>query len=107
VQRVAVRSDRNSVYAQYSVLLDRRDAVQAALQQAGIPTAVHYPKPLHRQRAYRAYAQGQNFPHSEQAAARVLSLPMSADLSEADQDQVVAALAMALQQTQVLAPAAA
>jgi UDP-2-acetamido-2-deoxy-ribo-hexuluronate aminotransferase len=107
VQRVAVRSDRNSVYAQYSVLLDRRDAVQAALQKAGIPTAVHYPKPLHRQSAYRAYAQGQNFPHSEQAAARVLSLPMSADLSEADQDQVVAALALALQQAQVLAPATA
>jgi UDP-2-acetamido-2-deoxy-ribo-hexuluronate aminotransferase len=101
VQSVAVRSDRNSVYAQYTVLVDQRHAVQAALLQAGVPTAVHYPKPLHRQSAYTAYAkleQGQTFVHSEHAAARVLSLPMSADLSQADQDHVVAALAKALDQ---------
>jgi UDP-2-acetamido-2-deoxy-ribo-hexuluronate aminotransferase len=103
LKRVAVRSDRNSVYAQYTVLVERRDAVQAALQRAGTPTTVHYPKPLHRQRAYEAYARGQNFPHSEQAAARVLSLPMSADLSASDQDQVVAAVALAVQQTTVMA----
>ncbi len=107
LKRVAVRSDRSSVHAQYTVLVERRDAVQAALQKAGIPTAVHYPKPLHRQSAYQAYARGQVFPHSDCAAASVLSLPMSADFSAADQDRVVAALAQALQQTaaQALSPA--
>jgi UDP-2-acetamido-2-deoxy-ribo-hexuluronate aminotransferase len=70
--------------------------VQQALQAAGIPTAVHYPKPLHHQ---PAYAQGHDpaaHPHSVRAAQRVLSLPMSADLTDADQDRVVAALADAL-----------
>jgi UDP-2-acetamido-2-deoxy-ribo-hexuluronate aminotransferase len=57
---------------------------------------VHYPKPLHRQLAYAAYALAEACPHSLVAAERVMSLPMSADLSEADQDRVVAALAQAL-----------
>ena len=96
VERIVVRGDRNSVWAQYTIKLDARDHVQAALQAAGIPTAVHYPKPLHRQPAYAAYGPPQACPVSERAAARVLSLPMSADLSEADQDRVVAALAHVL-----------
>ncbi len=95
-KRVLVRAERSSTYAQYTVRVERREAVQAALQRAGVPTAVHYPKPLHRQRAYEAYARDQIFPHSEQAAAQVMSLPMSADLTAADQDQVVAALAQAM-----------
>jgi UDP-2-acetamido-2-deoxy-ribo-hexuluronate aminotransferase len=96
IERVAVRSDRNSVYAQYTVKVGDRAAVQAALQAAGVPTAVHYPKPLHRQPAYAAYAGSDPCTVSEREAARVLSLPMSADLSEADQDRVVQALADAV-----------
>jgi UDP-2-acetamido-2-deoxy-ribo-hexuluronate aminotransferase len=96
-QRVAVRADRNSVYAQYTVKVDDRTAVQAALQAAGVPTAVHYPKPLHRQPAYAQYAGTDPCAASDREAARVLSLPMSADLSEADQDRVVEALAAAVQ----------
>ncbi len=95
-QRVAVRADRNSVYAQYTVKVDDRAAVQAALQAAGVPTAVHYPKPLHRQPAYAQYAGTDSCAVSDREAARVMSLPMSADLSEADQDRVVQALAVAL-----------
>jgi UDP-2-acetamido-2-deoxy-ribo-hexuluronate aminotransferase len=93
---VAVRADRNSVWAQYTVLVEDRAAVQAALQQAGIPTAVHYPKPLNHQPAYARYGRSEACPHSTHNAARVLSLPMSADLSEADQDRVVGALRTAL-----------
>jgi len=93
---LAVRPDRDCVWGQYTVFVPQRAQVQAALQAAGIPTAVHYPKPLHRQVAYAAYAPADACPHSLVAAERVMSLPMSADLSEADQDRVVAALAQAL-----------
>ena len=95
VQLLAVRPDRNCVWAQYTVMVENRAAVMAALQAAGIPTAVHYPKPLHHQPAYAADCCPDCNPHSIAAAGRVLSLPMSADLSEADQDRVVAALAEA------------
>ncbi|GAB1390498.1 MAG: cell surface polysaccharide biosynthesis protein [Rubrivivax sp.] len=96
IQAVAVRPDRNSVWAQMTVFVERRDAVQAALQAQGIPTAVHYPAPLDRQPAYRRFATAGATPEAAAAASRVLSLPMSADLSEADQDRVVAALRAAL-----------
>jgi UDP-2-acetamido-2-deoxy-ribo-hexuluronate aminotransferase len=92
IQRVRVRADRGSVYAQYTVFVDDRMRVQAALQAEGIPTAVHYPKPLHHQGAYAAYGRADAFPRSIAAAQRVLSLPMSADLTEAQQDRIVAAL---------------
>ncbi|MEX8494369.1 DegT/DnrJ/EryC1/StrS family aminotransferase [Sphaerotilus sp.] len=93
---LTMRPDRDSVWGQYTVFVPERAKVQAALQAAGIPTAVHYPKPLHHQAAYAAFCCPDCCPHSVAAAARVMSLPMSPDLSEADQDRVVAALADAL-----------
>jgi UDP-2-acetamido-2-deoxy-ribo-hexuluronate aminotransferase len=96
LQRLAVRSDRDCVWAQYTVLVDDRPLVQDALTAAGVPSAVHYPKPLHHQ---IAFADGQDpaaCEHSIAAARRVLSLPFSADLNEADQDRVVAALTAAI-----------
>ena len=96
VQLLAVRPDRDCVWAQYTVMVDDRPAVQASLKAAGIPTAVHYPKPLHHQPAYAAYCCPDCMPHSIRAGQRVMSLPMSADLTEADQDRVVAALLGAL-----------
>ena len=96
IEQISVRADRNSVYAQFTVLVDRRAEVQAALKAAGVPTAVHYPKPLNLQPAYAAYCCPDCCPVSSRLAARVLSLPMSADLSTADQDRVVHALRTAL-----------
>ena len=96
LRRLAVRADRDCVWGQYTVFVPRRSAVQAALQAQGIPTAVHYPRPLHRQPAYAAWAARAHCPVSEQVAEQVLSLPMSADLDPADQDRVLAALAGAL-----------
>jgi UDP-2-acetamido-2-deoxy-ribo-hexuluronate aminotransferase len=93
---LAVRPDRDCVWGQYTVFVPQRDRVQAALQAAGIPTAVHYPKPLHHQSAYASARAPDGCPVSVAAAARVMSLPMSPDLTEADQDRVVAALADAL-----------
>jgi UDP-2-acetamido-2-deoxy-ribo-hexuluronate aminotransferase len=95
VQLLAVRPDRDCVWAQYTVMVDNRPAVQKALQAAGVPTAVHYPKPLHHQPAYAGDCCPACNPHSIAAGQRVLSLPMSADLSDADQDRVVDALAQA------------
>jgi UDP-2-acetamido-2-deoxy-ribo-hexuluronate aminotransferase len=89
---IAVRPGRDSVWGQYTVFVDDRTRVQAELQARGIPTAVHYPRPLHQQPAYAAYAAGASCVRSEAVAARVMSLPMSADLTEAQQDAVVAAL---------------
>jgi UDP-2-acetamido-2-deoxy-ribo-hexuluronate aminotransferase len=93
---VTTRPDRNSVFAQFTVVLENRAAVMAALQAAGVPTAVHYPKPLHQQPAYAAHCCPDCCPVSTGLAQRVLSLPMSADLSEADQDRVVQVLAEAV-----------
>ncbi|MFN3304333.1 MAG: DegT/DnrJ/EryC1/StrS family aminotransferase [Roseateles sp.] len=97
LQRLVMREDRDCVWAQYTVFVDDREAVLARLKAAGIPTAVHYPRPLHHQPAYAKYAAGPDcWPHSIAAARRVLSLPMSADLTDEQQDRVVAALAQAL-----------
>ncbi len=96
VDLLAVRDDRDCVWAQYTVFVDDRAAVQAALKAQGVPTAVHYPKPVHHQAAYARYASPDDLPRSIAAAARVTSLPMSADLTHAQQDRVVAALRAAL-----------
>lgn len=96
LQRLALRDDRDCVWAQFTLQLDERERVIAALNAAGVPTAIHYPKPLHRQPAYERFHRGQALPHAEAAARRVMSLPMSADLSEDQQDAVVAALRQAL-----------
>ena len=98
LRTLAVRPDRDCVWGQYTVFIDGdRGAVQAALQGAGIPTAVHYPLPLHHQPAYAAHCCPDCCPASVMASQQVLSLPMSADLAEADQDRVIAALVSALQ----------
>jgi UDP-2-acetamido-2-deoxy-ribo-hexuluronate aminotransferase len=97
LRTLAVRADRDCVWGQYTVFIEQnRDAVQAALRGAGIPTAVHYPLPLHHQPAYAALCCSDCCPASVAAAQQVLSLPMSADLAEADQDRLVAALRAAL-----------
>jgi UDP-2-acetamido-2-deoxy-ribo-hexuluronate aminotransferase len=97
VERLVTRSDRNSVHAQYTVLIDHRDRVQEGMRAHGVPTAVHYPMPLYRQPAFASVCRWDDCPQAERAAARVLSLPMSPDLRESDQARVVAALTAAVQ----------
>jgi len=71
-----------SAYAQYSVRVKDRDALQAKLKEQGIPTAVHYPMPLHLQEcfAYLGYQKG-DFPISENVSNEIMSLPMNPYLS--------------------------
>jgi UDP-2-acetamido-2-deoxy-ribo-hexuluronate aminotransferase len=85
-----VKTDRTSVWAQYTLRTKRRDAIQQKLQQASIPSAIHYPKPLHLQECfgYLAYKEGA-FPIAENAANEVLSLPMNAFVTENEMDYVV------------------
>lgn len=92
----AVRPDRDCVWAQYTVQLDARAVLIEALAARGIPTAVHYPKALHRQPAYSAYDRPDAHPNSTRAAKRVVSLPMSADLTEGQQARVVEAVRASL-----------
>jgi UDP-2-acetamido-2-deoxy-ribo-hexuluronate aminotransferase len=94
---IRVRADRTSAYAQYTVRVQERDRLQEALKAKGIPTAVHYPLSLHQQPAYANAHRGESFPVSEKLAREVLSLPMSADLAESDQEKVASALKEALQ----------
>jgi UDP-2-acetamido-2-deoxy-ribo-hexuluronate aminotransferase len=95
---LVVRPDRDCVWGQYTVFVDDRTAVQAALLRKGIPTAVHYPRPLHRQPAYARYGRDDACPNSVRAGERAMSLPFSADLKDADHDRVVQALVDAVRQ---------
>jgi dTDP-4-amino-4,6-dideoxygalactose transaminase len=88
-----------SVWAQYTIRLTdgRRDALAAALKAEGIPTAIYYPIPLHRQQAYKDYPVGDGgCAVSERLAAEVISLPMHAYLDAATQQRIIDALRRAL-----------
>ena len=67
-----------SAWAQYSIRVKERDALQAKLKEAGVPTAVHYPMPLHLQEcfAYLGYKEG-DFPVAECVSQEIMSLPMN------------------------------
>ena len=88
-----------SVWAQYTIRLPsgRRDGLAAALKMEGIPTAIHYPVPLHRQQPYQRFpiAAG-GAPVSERLAEEVISLPMHAYLDQTTQDRIIDAVRRAL-----------
>jgi len=92
-------SGSTSVWAQYTIRLasGRRDGLAAVLKAQGIPTAVHYPVPLHRQQPYQHFpiALG-GAPVSERLAEEVISLPMHAYLDETTQDRIIEAVRRAL-----------
>ncbi len=82
VELIRVRETGGSVWGQFTIKVENRERVIAALHDAGVPTAVHYPIPLHRQPAYadRCRIVG-TLAASDRAAASVLSLPMHPFLS--------------------------
>ncbi len=92
IETIVQRPDRTSVFAQYTVKIKDRSMVQAKLKEAGIPTAVHYPVPMHLQPAYAHLCCAECCPVSVVMAHLVMSLPMSADLDLHAQNAVVAAL---------------
>jgi dTDP-4-amino-4,6-dideoxygalactose transaminase len=82
-----------SIYNQYTIRTERRDALQEHLKTREIGTAIYYPIPLHLQQcfAYLGYEPGA-FPESERASKEVLSLPVYPELSQAQQDEVIEAV---------------
>ena len=92
-----IESHNTSVYAQYTVRLKNREQVQQHLKEVGVPTAVHYPVPLHLQPAFAYLAQSEgSYPISESVAKEVMSLPMGPDLAEDTQSHIVKCLIQAV-----------
>jgi UDP-2-acetamido-2-deoxy-ribo-hexuluronate aminotransferase len=85
-----IKADRTSVWAQYTLAVQDRTLLQENLQKVGIPTAIHYPKPLHLQECFSYLnLKSGDFPISEKASNRVISLPMNPFLGEDELDFIV------------------
>ena len=91
IECVRIRDDRTSVFSQYTIFVDDRDAIREKLGKSGVPTAVHYPMPINDQAAYSQY-RVQHTPNARQVATKVLSLPMHPDLSVYEQELIISAL---------------
>lgn len=80
----------SSVWAQYTIRVPNRDGLRTHLHERGIPTAVHYPRPLHHQPAYRHFpSAADSLPISERVTAEVMSLPMHGYLARELQDRII------------------
>ncbi|HEY5072331.1 MAG TPA: DegT/DnrJ/EryC1/StrS family aminotransferase [Caulobacteraceae bacterium] len=88
----AVIAGGTSTWAQYTIEHQDRDGLAAHLKRAGIPTAVYYPVPMHRQSCYALYPAPGGLPVTEAKSASVISLPMHADLDTQTQDRIIAAV---------------
>jgi UDP-2-acetamido-2-deoxy-ribo-hexuluronate aminotransferase len=82
VETPVVLKDNMSVWAQYTIRVDKRDLLREKLSAYGIPTAVHYPMPLPKQKAFKYLGQGTDFPISNALSERVMSLPMHPFLTD-------------------------
>ena len=92
----ALRAGAGSVWAQYTILSGERDAIAQELKRQGIPSAVYYTAPLHRQSAYKDYPRAPDLAVSERLCAQVLSLPMHPYLEEEAQDRICDIIRQAL-----------
>ncbi|RRA47271.1 DegT/DnrJ/EryC1/StrS aminotransferase family protein [Acidipila sp. EB88] len=103
-----LRAGRTSPYAQYTVEVEHRDAVIAAMSEAGVPTAVHYPVPMHQQPVFVRSEAGERaagtLPNAEHAAAHVLSLPLHPYLGRRSMQRVTRALEEAVVKAAAEAP---
>lgn len=86
-----------SVWAQYSIRVENREMVVKKMKEAGIPTAIHYPRPLHLQECFAnlEYAEG-DFPIAEKVSNEILSLPMNPYLKKEEVDNISNQLKTAL-----------
>lgn len=89
--------DDRFAWAQFTIKVENRDAVQANLKAAGVPSNVYYPRPMHLQPAYVQYGAGEGtLPFAEQLSHEVLSLPMHPYLTSDEINQVCAAVIAAV-----------
>jgi len=91
-----VRAHATHVFHLYVVRTPRRDAVMAALKDAGIGTSIHYPMPIHQQPGYRDAVIAHDLRHTEALAGTILSLPMHPGLRDDQVERVAAAVIAAL-----------
>jgi UDP-2-acetamido-2-deoxy-ribo-hexuluronate aminotransferase len=97
VKTPRVLEHNQSVWAQYTIRVPNRESVQAKLKDKGIPTAVHYPLPLHQQPALADLGgTDKEYPVATRASAEVMSLPMHPFMTEADAETVANAVLGAL-----------
>nr|VFK39496.1 MAG: UDP-2-acetamido-2-deoxy-ribo-hexuluronate aminotransferase [Candidatus Kentron sp. SD]VFK44521.1 MAG: UDP-2-acetamido-2-deoxy-ribo-hexuluronate aminotransferase [Candidatus Kentron sp. SD] len=93
VRQLAIRPDRTCVWGQFTILVENREQVSERLRAMGIPTAVHYPMPLHLQPAYQALCRFTGrLDHAERVAKEVLSLPMHPYIGSGTQEDIVKAI---------------
>lgn len=90
----AILGHNTSVYAQFTIRVDGRDTLQENLRKQGIPTAVHYPIPLHRQPVFSQ--PDAHLPVSDEVSEKVLSLPMHPYLEDEQIERIAAAVKEAL-----------
>jgi len=82
-----------SAWAQYSILVSKRQVIQEKLNNAGIPTAIYYTKPLHSQSAFKGLGYDHSaFPVSELTSKQILNLPMHPYMMEKDIHAIVKAI---------------
>ena len=90
----ALLPGNTSVWAQYTIRTERRAELSAHLREGGVPTAIHYPKPLHKQPVFQDLGLGrESFPTAERLSAQVLSLPMHPYLTREQQERVAGRIA--------------
>lgn len=75
-----IRDGRDSVYAQYTVKVDKRESFQKQLMELGVPTSIHYPKGMHQQPALAQFAPKSALAVTEDVCEKVISLPLYADM---------------------------
>jgi dTDP-4-amino-4,6-dideoxygalactose transaminase len=93
ITRPTVRPENEPVYHQYVIRTRDRDGLMAFLKNRGVGTAIYYPLPLHLQECYRDLGGKEgDFPVSEAAARETLAIPMYPELTDGQQDYVVAAI---------------
>lgn len=84
------------VFHQYTLLTDRREAIQQALQAEGIASAIYYPIPLHQQNVFKDDYPGLSLPNAEDVSRRCLSLPIYPELTDASIDRICDVIQRAL-----------
>lgn len=104
VMLVGREPDRKSAFAQYTIVVEDRPHVQASLQADAIPTAVHYPLPIHLQPAYADFSTPESCPVAARMAQRVLSLPMGPYLTDTDARKVAKAVLKATSAIEAVKP---
>jgi dTDP-4-amino-4,6-dideoxygalactose transaminase len=99
--------DSESVYHLFVACVENRDAAREAMEARGVQTAIHYPVPIHLQKAYEwlGHTRG-SFPHTELAADRVLSLPLFPEMTDEQVEYAATALAEVVGSTVCLSPSA-